>query len=327
MNRKLIVAVLASSALLLLAVVIIYEPTRILRGLALRESFFNGRPTSYWRDVIRADGESGELTIETLNSFDDLAAIPVLRECLSDRDPNVRWPAVYLIGQAGLNRDIEAAARKALNDPHINVKLAALRVIRRLGREALSAIPRLIELAADDELNISAAAQYALWEIDTEEALTAGGWEEFQSAKHQFSVMMPGPPEEDEKSVQTPYGNAPLHSYSVSFGFARCVVAVSEYSEQVLTDLSVEDRYDSAAEVTANALGGTLVRHEPIEQHGRSGREQIIEVEGKATMHTRGFLVGNRSYLVSITYPPGTVSSKAIAHYLDSFRIEFSPNQ
>ena len=325
MKRKLVVAAIVIAVFVALVVISIYEPTRIMRGLALREAFFNGRPTSYWRDIIRVDGAAGKLADETVDAFDDPSAIPVLRECLADPDPNVRWPTVYLINEAGFIRDIEPAARRALDDPNIDVKLAGLRVVRRLGREASSTIPKLVDLTSDDDLNIVAAAHYALWEIDTEEALKAGRWQELQSTKYQFSVVMPGTPEKDEASVQTPYGEAPLHRFSVSFGFARCIVGVSEYSEQVLSDFSVEDRYDSAAEVTADALGGTLARHEPIEQHGQIGRDQLIEVEGKANMHTRVFLIGTRSYQANITYPPGTVSPKAVAHYLDSLRIEFVP--
>jgi hypothetical protein len=132
---------------------------------------------------------------------------------------------------------------------------------------------------------------------------------------------MPGLPDEDDTLVDTPYGDALTKSFSVSFGLAHFVVAVTNNSPQVLEDSSIEERYDLAAKATAHALGGRLVQYGPIQQHGHGGREQVIEVEGEVMLHFRVFLVGNRSYQVNITYPPGTVSPNVVTFFLDSFHL------
>jgi hypothetical protein len=35
--------------------VVYFEPTHAVRGIVHREAFFNGRPTSYWRNVVEGD--------------------------------------------------------------------------------------------------------------------------------------------------------------------------------------------------------------------------------------------------------------------------------
>jgi len=43
------------AALIGVAFAVYFEPTRCVRGWLWGEAFFDGRPTSYWRNVIEAD--------------------------------------------------------------------------------------------------------------------------------------------------------------------------------------------------------------------------------------------------------------------------------
>ncbi len=303
-----------------------YDPTHIVPGLLRNEAFFRGYPTGYWRKVIGADGRAGTLRIETAMLFKDAGAVPVLLECVEDADANVRWPSVVLLQRAGSARQVEPALRRALDDVDLDVRFKAVRMLARLGPEAVPAVPKLVELSRDHDLDTSIAAHYALWEIDPETATTVGGWQEFTSAEWQFSATLPGPPEEEVNSIDTLYGELPIHSFGVSYGVARCIVAVSEYSPEMMEDCPLQDRFDSAAEESATMLGGSLVRYDPIEQHGHSGREKLVEVDGQGTIRTRMFAVGRRGYQISITSPPGdAVSPKAEEFFLGSLRITHTP--
>jgi hypothetical protein len=326
-KRHLFIGVVIGLSALALTLAAIYEPTRIVRGLVLREPFFRGLPASYWRDEIRVDGEAGRVKETTIDTFGDLDAVPVLRRCLRDRDPNVRWPSVLLFQHAGFIEDVEPALRNALDDPDIGVQIQGIRGLTRLRRESLAAIPRLQELAHAADVSVRSNAHYALWEIDQNAALTAGAWATFASDEWQFSVELPGKPEVESTSLETMYGSAPMHEFSIPFGAAYCIVAVTEYDPQVTRDFSVDERYGMAAEGLAENLGGALAQDESIQQSGLIGREHVVEVKGKATLHTRIFLVGDRSYQINITYPPGFVSPNAVSHYLDSLRIDYRPNE
>lgn len=303
-----------------------YDRTHIVRGLLRNEAFFRGYPTSYWREIIGAEGRAGALDVDTAVLFEDPDAVPVLLECVADRDPKVRWPSVMLLWRAGSARQAEPVLRRALDDVDLDVRCQAIRGLARLRGEAMPAVPKLVELSKDDDLDVSTGARYALWEIDPETARTAGGWQEFSSAKWEFSVMMPGTPEEDLRFVDTLYGELPLHMFRVSYGVVCCIVGISEYPPEMTEDCPLQERFDSSAEETAAMYGGSLMRYDPIEQHGYCGREKVVEVEGQGTSRTRMFPVGRRAYQVSITSPPGdVVSPKAEEFFLGSLRITYAP--
>jgi len=328
MKRKLLVwsfVVLACVIGLVLAAK--YDPTHIVPGLLRNEAFFRGYPTGYWREVIGADGRAGELDVATVLLFEDPDAVPVLLECLSDPDPKVRWPSVILLQRAGSAREVEPVLRHALDDADLEVRLQALRALARVGYVAAPALPRLIEFSKDEDLDTRVCARYALWEIDSETASTVGGWQEFTSERWQFSVTVPGPPEKEVNVLDTPNGQVPIESFGVNYGMARCIVAVSEYSPEGAGDLPLKDRFhESQAEGKAAALGGSLIRCGAIEQHGYSGREDLIKVDDGAINCARLFPVGLRLYQISITYPRrGAVSPKAEEFFLGSLRITYSP--
>jgi hypothetical protein len=149
-------------------------------------------------------------------------------------------------------------------------------------------------------------------------------WEEIVSTEWEFSAQLPIPIEHKKASVQTPFGNAPLDSYTASVGPTRFTVAVSEYNRQVALEFTEDQRYKSSDQETPKLLGGKLAYSAPIRQHGVTGREQIIEVPSKGTIHTRMFLIGNRSYQIQVAYPPHRpLDATTKKRFLDSLVINY----
>lgn len=330
MKRKCLVwsaVVLACAIALLLAAR--YDPTHIVPGLLCNEAFFRGYPTGYWREVLRAEGRAGELEINTVLTLEDPRAVPVLLELLADPDPDVRWPSVLLLQRAGSAGDVEPVLRETLDDPDVGVRLQAIDALARMRVAAMPAVPRLVELSQDDDVDISTHARFALWEIDRETARAAGGWQEFVSAEWQFSATMPGPPEEEVTFGETPYGQVATHLFGVSYGVARCSVAVTEHPPQAVEDLPLEERYnESVGEEMAAALGGTLARYEQIEQHGCPGREKVVRMEKEGLVyvyHSRLFPIGRRVYQIVIVYPADVARPSAQEFFLGSLRITYAP--
>lgn len=326
-GKRLVGSIVVLACVIGLLLAVKYDPTHIVPGLLRNEAFFRGYPTGYWREVIGADGRAGEIDINTVLLFKDPDAVPVLLECLSDPDANVRWPSVILLQRAGSAREVEPALRRALDDADLDVRLQALRALGRLGHEAAPAVPRILELSKDDDFSTRISARYALWEIDSERASTAGGWREFTSEKWQFSVTVPGLPEKEVRVIDTPYGQTPMELFGVTHGVAVCMVAVLEYSPENVEDSPLEDRVnESLAEEKAARLGGSLIRCEAIEQHGRSGQEELIELDDGMLNSARAFPVGRRLYQITITYPHrDAVNPKAEEYFLGSLRITHSP--
>ena len=303
-----------------LSVAILVDRTSTVLGILRGDAFYRGRPTSHWQQVIGADGADGQLRLKTFELFDDWGAAPVLRACLRHPDSDVRWPAIVLFRRCASFGDQKKEFMRLLDDPVEDVRVEAIYALARLRREALPALPRLVELADSQDVGVATAARYALWSIDANAALEAEDWTVFLSEEWGFSVQFPG--EVDHDSRPAKYIDSDLHEFWAWSGPSRFTVALSF---AILDDnLTVAERYDLAAQVTADALNGTVEINESVEQHGVTGSEQKI-VTDRGTMRTRLFIVGDRVYQVQVVYQPQLLHPDAIKHFLDSFTITWRP--
>jgi len=328
MKKRTLWLCLVPILLVSLVVVALLEPNRIVRGFFAGEAFFRGRPTSYWREVLRKHGRAGNIPRETAVQFmDGPPAFPVLRACASDPDPLVRWPAIGLLGESGIrSQEALELLAEALHDEHIEVRLKALSTLARWGPKARPAVPALVERLKDPELQVAHLADLVLWEVDEAAAIKATGWRPFSSARHHFSVMVQAKPEQDEKPLP---GGLPgvLRSFATwhmtgpEKSPTRYTVAVSDYPAEVIAGTTEEERVNSSRDAALFGLGGKLVSDKAISQHGLKGREQTIEVEGRGVCRNRVFWVGNTLYQVNSSYVPRYVNAKAADYFLDSFRL------
>src|SRR5262245_46016968 len=78
------------------------EPTGWLWGTLRRESFYDGKPTTYWERALRGDRPSAQVEARKALTDGKAAAVPVLLELLRDRaDAKVRWTAAEILGLIG----------------------------------------------------------------------------------------------------------------------------------------------------------------------------------------------------------------------------------
>jgi HEAT repeat protein len=165
--------------LLVLAVVVWVEPTRVLIGLLRLEHFYAGRPTSYWSRQIRAASAPLPWTNRMLihiglgnwRSEPDLrilkdrgrATIPVLLELLDDPDLAVRGKAAYVLVQMQ-----DASPWEIL--PAILVQFRqvpaprhrAASIVQRMGEDGVAFFERLRH---DEDPDVRAGAALALIEM------------------------------------------------------------------------------------------------------------------------------------------------------------------
>jgi hypothetical protein len=186
-----------------------------------------------------------------------------------------------------------------------------------------AAAAALLIVVATESIHIPRGSSQGTRTVDD----SAFEWEETASSEWGFSALLPRPVEHKKTSVETPFGDAPLESFAGSVGAARFTVAVSEYDPQVTIEFTEDQRYESSDPATPKLLGGNLVHSAPIRQHGIEGREQIIEVPGEAILHTRMFLIGNRSYQIQVAYPSDSpLDSTVKNNFFDSLSIEYRSN-
>lgn len=137
------------------ATVALLEPNGVVLGWLRGESFFQKRPTSYWRkcllDTAQASRNNNLHTLATGGA----AALPVLEELAKDTEPRVRQDAVMALGQLGAEAGSAVPTlTKALDDTDADVRHAAVDSLVRLGPVvAAAAIPDLTRrLQSDDPL-------------------------------------------------------------------------------------------------------------------------------------------------------------------------------
>jgi HEAT repeat protein len=82
---------------------------------------------------------------------------------LEDKDPDVRYTAVSVLGSYGPEaREAVPALTKALRDPDKHVRTGVAYALAEIGADARSAIPALVEASKDRDADVRSAANYAL---------------------------------------------------------------------------------------------------------------------------------------------------------------------
>lgn len=147
-------------------------------------------------------------------------------------------------------------------------------------------------------------------------------WEEFRSSEGKFSVLMPGRPTKQIRSVKTPSGALDAHMFLVEQGNVAYMVAYSDYPAIVIQDRPAKLILDGARSGAVRNAQGKLVGESQISLDGHQGRELDIETtEGKTVIKARIVLVGHRLYQVMVLTRKEQASSEEVKKFLDSFTL------
>jgi hypothetical protein len=195
MRKRILISV--GVLLAVVVAVICFEPTHILRGSLRGESFYRGRPTSYWRIPVyqrmhrQPDdkpptaptgswvdwlyGSNGVGAMEpSFSGPSDPAAIPVLVDLLEDEDDQVQFFACNALRFHGAAAKAAVPAlRKMLTNADIYRRRNAANTLAAPGSEARPALPELIQALDEDDSWVNYFAAFALGNIgpDAREAI------------------------------------------------------------------------------------------------------------------------------------------------------------
>lgn len=191
MKKRWVLCIGIVLAILLVAIAIAVDPTCVLQGVLKRESFFLGRPTSYWRAAIkhrdhdiyrsfgiewggRPDAAAVPVLIELLQDTDDQvraeacmclavfgpearAAVPILVKLLKHPDLYDRRRASYTLAAVvspGETGEVITTLAEALEEDDTFANYYCVVALGRIGREASDAVPALIALSRRDRAKI-----------------------------------------------------------------------------------------------------------------------------------------------------------------------------
>jgi len=308
---------------LIVGVTMLVDRSGTVRAIAFREPFFKGKPASYWKDVLRTEGELGKITEETTDLLGASQALPVLKHCLKDDDPNVRWPATRLLHGVFEWHKVEPILRDLLeNDPDPEVKYSALLVFAQMSRNSKDSTPQIAKVAKDDsDAILQTAAHSALWIINENAAFKAGDWQKFHSEEFGFSVMLPGQPVHRVETNANEFGEIETHIYESMLGAAHFTASVALLPDEIRQHYSEADRYDSMAGGYAELLGAKILEDERV-QIGEHTGHQVTMDAGAFTQSNRMVIIGDRGYSVSLTLPNQWLGGGAVQFCLDSFTVE-----
>jgi hypothetical protein len=177
-----------ATAFLVLVVALLLTPPccYIISGFLRGESTYQGRPTTYWREALIAEGRKLEgkprwydrwlerLGISRPGHFvaahagtemsdglppvgsavkmfgSDPTAVPVLAELLRDKDVRIRSAACHALARSGLTaKQIVFPLAEALYDSDTGIRLEAVEALAALGPEGKPALPGLIHVLED----------------------------------------------------------------------------------------------------------------------------------------------------------------------------------
>jgi hypothetical protein len=302
------------------------DRNRIVPGLLAGEPFHRWRPARYWREVLRADGTSGTVSQATVQQFRFPvdSSVAVLKVCIRDPDPNVRWPAAWLMGDSLYANNVVPALREATRDELPAVRVEAVVSLGGRGADARPAIPELVDRFHNDPDDlVRFFAERALWSVAPEVAHREGGWRVVTSESWGFTADFPAEPQQEDIVKDSPWGPAKSRSFNAPYGAMRCVVVVTDYPDEFVQATTVEQRLDAFSNTAANPFpGGQLTEKRDIELDGHKGREYLVEVENVGVLRHRVFLDGRRAYVIFVAYKPKYLIAPAAQHFLDSFKIK-----
>jgi HEAT repeats len=309
-----------------LSVASFFDPNRILVGFLCGDDFHNWRPTCYWREILKREGDAGKFSDETNATFKFRpSGVPVLRACAGDSDPIVRRAAVVLLGRLARmqNASVMPALREMLTDEDLDVLLNAIIAIGNLGPNGMAASPDLAGLRKHPELQVRFEAEKALWRVNKKLALEECGWVKYDSERWAFSASFPSPPAEEQKPAMLAPDKLIIHSYSATHGVTACIIAITEYPPELFQGTE-DERLDAGRELMLFGLGAKLVSEKPIQLGPIKGREITVEKTiGNETyiQKSRVFWVQRRQYQVNVTYSDELSVVPAADHFLESFTL------
>ena len=212
------------------------------------ETLYRERPTSHWREILRARTAKLEqsATFRRWQHSGILQPFRFYSNAWTTPTGTCGWPAMHLLGEFSdpiynYSNRVLPAIRKGFGDQDVEVRLQAVIAMRKMGPNARPLAGELARLLSDPEYQICHFADVALWEVDANFAPTACDWKKFSSKQWGFSAMLPAVLQENEIQVERWGSQVVVYSFKAQHRVTLCIIAVSEYPVQTLSAISEEE--------------------------------------------------------------------------------------
>lgn len=151
-------------------------------------------------------------------------------------------------------------------------------------------------------------------------AQTPAGWVKFSPQGSPFTVLLPSEPKEDRKTTESQYGPYTTYLYnSVGPDDGIYIVGWVDYDPKF--DFGVQAELEANRDNFVKALKARLLSTTPIKLGTHPGIEFKAELEGKADIVSRVYIVGRRPYQLIVLTPAGSDASAARERFFSSFQL------
>lgn len=151
-------------------------------------------------------------------------------------------------------------------------------------------------------------------------AQTDDGWVKFSPAGSPFTVMLPTEPKEDKQTEQSPNGPYTTYLFSSSSP-EREIYLVGWVDYDPKFNFGVQAELEANRDNFVKNIKAKLLSTTPIKLGTHPGIEFKAELEGKADIVSRVYIVGRRPYQLIMLSPVGSDSSAARERFFSSFRL------
>jgi HEAT repeat protein len=163
--RKSVLLLLAHAVIVLVVGAIIFDAPLAVEGWLSHESFFAGKPTTYWKHQLERTGREFQLAQAEFRRK-GTEGLPVLTEILKDGTPAQRQGALTVLrGMGPAAKEAVSAVYVLLADKDGMARVQAAEAVYQISRETDELVPVLIQALQDDRDEVRNAAAQALGRI------------------------------------------------------------------------------------------------------------------------------------------------------------------
>jgi hypothetical protein len=150
-------------------------------------------------------------------------------------------------------------------------------------------------------------------------------WSEFTTREGGFSVLLPGVPASETRTLNIPSGPVDLHMFGVEQDGFAYMASYNDYPDELVNQRPAATMLDGARDGAVANVQGELLGESLLTIDGHPGREiKVAASGGQLMMVARIYLVGNRLYQAAVVTDKENALSGNVVKFLDSFRLHAS---
>lgn len=154
-------------------------------------------------------------------------------------------------------------------------------------------------------------------------AALAQGWKPFTSKPGGFSILMPGSPRYEKRSLPSAAGQLSLNNFTASAngGATAYVVSYTDYPAAIVAKGNPEKMLAGARDGQLKNLQATTTSDKAITMGGNPGRDVQFKNAKGFTGRCKLVLVKSRLYQVLALTTNGSATTADFSRFIDSFKL------